>query len=191
MAPNRPKMVPVWRTFGPHGRIYFNSTKGLLWSTLGALKESKMSRYDMSVNDPCGCGQTTIRGCAIRSDKDCGATEKTAQAAVHHNTAEPNGYNIAWPNGYLLVHVSPEDESAFSERIEKWREAEARVAALEFALRGVLPVAQSLSEQAYGMTCRYEAEDVHLHGVPQLLQEAPGIIEAARATLEKAGAGAE
>jgi hypothetical protein len=47
------------------------------------------------------------------------------------NTAIPDGYNIAWPTGYLIVRVSPEDESAFHERIEAWRAAEARLAVVE------------------------------------------------------------
>jgi hypothetical protein len=47
------------------------------------------------------------------------------------NTAIPDGYNIAWPTGYLIVRVSPEDESEFHERIEAWRAAEARLAVVE------------------------------------------------------------
>jgi hypothetical protein len=34
---------------------------------------------EASVNDPCECGQTTIRGCADMPSRHCGATEEAAQ----------------------------------------------------------------------------------------------------------------
>ena len=36
---------------------------------------------DASVNDPCECGQTTIRGCADMPSRHCGAWEETAPPA--------------------------------------------------------------------------------------------------------------
>jgi hypothetical protein len=59
---------------------------------------------------------------------------------------------------------------------------------LRAALNKLIRFAQSLSEQASDMTCQYEAEEIYLHGVPQLLQEASGVIEEARAALSPAPA---
>jgi uncharacterized small protein (DUF1192 family) len=40
---------------------------------------------DASVNDPCECGQTTIRGCADMPSRHCGATRQTAQPVTDIN----------------------------------------------------------------------------------------------------------
>ena len=63
-------------------------------------------------------------------------------------------------------------------------EAAAEIERLRAALNKLIRFAQSLSEQASDMTCQYEAEEIYLHGVPQLLQGASGVIAEARAALQ-------
>ena len=80
-----------------------------------------------------------------------------------------------------LLRIHNDKVDHFEARIA----AEARAERLEAALNKLIRFAQSLSEQASDMTCQYEAEEIYLHGVPQLLQEASGVIEEARAVLAK------